>query len=247
MTDRDESQGVEIKERLRQEIKALCELPGVAGHEQEVVRYLTDALRPLSDEVTVDRFGTILRAALRESRASPTDARRPLRPDRLCRPADRAGRFHPIRANGDHHGHDPPRPEDPREGRVGVIGFRPPHLKTAGGAPLPAEAPPLRSLYIDVGARSDEEVRRLGIRVGDPICFEPDCFEMGMATSSAEPPSTTGVPAPCSSNSSATFVNTSCPARCTAWSRSRRKSCCEARTSPPTMWIRISPWPWRSP
>ena len=48
-----------MKERLRAQMKALCALPGVSGFEHEVVRYLTKALEPLVDEVTVDRFGTI--------------------------------------------------------------------------------------------------------------------------------------------------------------------------------------------
>ena len=179
MTDRAESQGVEIKERLREEIKALCELPGVAGHEQEVVRYLADALRPLSDEVTVDRFGTIY--ARRSGRSERPRLMFAAHSDQIGFVVQRIepDGFIRFERMGTITNTILPARKIRVKGRLGVIGFRPPHLKTVAGAPSPAEAPPLRSLYIDVGARSDGEVRRLGIRVGDPICFEPDCFEMG--------------------------------------------------------------------
>lgn len=49
---------------------------------------------------------------------------------------------------------------------VGVLVSKPPHL-------LPPEerkkAPELKDLYIDVGATSRDEVREMGIRIGDPV------------------------------------------------------------------------------
>ncbi|SFF67403.1 endoglucanase [Planifilum fulgidum] len=49
---------------------------------------------------------------------------------------------------------------------TGVIGSKPPHILT------PEERKkvyPIREMYVDIGAKSDEQVKEWGIRVGDPI------------------------------------------------------------------------------
>uniref|UniRef100_A0A7C2VNF2 M42 family peptidase n=1 Tax=Ignisphaera aggregans TaxID=334771 RepID=A0A7C2VNF2_9CREN len=58
----------------------------------------------------------------------------------------------------------------------GVIGFKPPH------AAKPEEArqiPEMRELFVDVGAKSREEVKNMGIDVGDVIVFERDVAPLG--------------------------------------------------------------------
>jgi putative aminopeptidase FrvX len=49
---------------------------------------------------------------------------------------------------------------------VGVLGAKPPHLLDAEERKKIVEK---KDMYIDVGARSEEEVRALGVRPGDPI------------------------------------------------------------------------------
>jgi len=49
---------------------------------------------------------------------------------------------------------------------LGVLGAKPPHLLDAEERKKVVEQ---KEMYIDVGARSEEEVREMGIRPGDPI------------------------------------------------------------------------------
>jgi endoglucanase len=49
---------------------------------------------------------------------------------------------------------------------TGVIGSKPPHILTAEER---KKVYPLREMFVDVGAKSDEQVKEWGIRVGDPI------------------------------------------------------------------------------
>jgi endoglucanase len=49
---------------------------------------------------------------------------------------------------------------------LGVLGAKPPHMLDAGEAKKVVEK---KAMYIDVGARSEEEVREFGVRPGDPI------------------------------------------------------------------------------
>ncbi len=49
---------------------------------------------------------------------------------------------------------------------VGVLGAKPPHLLDAEERKKIVEK---KDMYVDVGARSEEEVRKIGVRPGDPI------------------------------------------------------------------------------
>ncbi|MGC9179859.1 MAG: M42 family metallopeptidase [Vulcanisaeta sp.] len=56
----------------------------------------------------------------------------------------------------------------------GVIGSRPPHVTPPGKE---REAPELKDLFIDIGVSSDEEVRKLGVRVGSVAVLDRE-FEV---------------------------------------------------------------------
>ncbi len=49
---------------------------------------------------------------------------------------------------------------------TGVIGSRPPHVLTPEEK---GKLIPIREMFIDIGAHSDEQVKEWGIRVGDPV------------------------------------------------------------------------------
>lgn len=49
----------QLKQNIRALLQDLTALPAVSGHEQPVVRHLAGRLRPLADEVEVDRFGNV--------------------------------------------------------------------------------------------------------------------------------------------------------------------------------------------
>ncbi len=156
-----------MKESLRRTLQELTALDGVAGFEQDVVRYLRDALIPLADRVEVDAMGNLY--AVREGTASKrlmisahsdeiggivksVDPQGFLRFDPLggVLPGTLVGRRVRVR------------------GHLGVIGVKSGHLQTREeqNAVLPTD-----HLYIDVGAASAAEVAEMGIGVGDPVAY----------------------------------------------------------------------------
>jgi len=60
-----------------------------------------------------------------------------------------------------------------REGKIfrGVIGLKPPHLARPEEA---RQVPELRELFVDIGARSRDEVLKMGIRIGDVVAYDRD-------------------------------------------------------------------------
>ena len=160
------------KEALRGRLRELTSIHGVSGSEQPVVRYLREAFGPLCDRVEVDSFGNLY--AIREGRSSEPRlmlvahsdeigcAVKYVEPSGFLR-VDRVGGVAPSLWMG-------------RKVRVndvfGVVGVTPGHLPREGN-----QETRVGDLYVDVGARSAEEVARLGIRVGDPVSFEGELSE----------------------------------------------------------------------
>lgn len=157
-----------MKERLFDTLSELTALDGVAGFEQDVVRYLRDAFADLADDIKVDSMGNLY-ATRRGNGDGPrlmiaahsdeigamvksVDAQGFLRFDTLggVIPSMLLGRR--VRVNG----------------HLGVIGVKSGHLQTSEEQ---RKVLPPDELYIDVGAHSAEEVREMGIAVGDPVAY----------------------------------------------------------------------------
>ncbi len=157
-----------MKEALFDTLSELTALDGVAGFEQDVVRYLRDAFADLADDVEVDSMGNLY-ATRRGSGDGPhimvaahsdeigamvksIDAQGFLRFDTLggVIPPMLVGRR--VRVNG----------------HLGVIGVKSGHLQTSEEQ---REVLPPDELYIDVGANSAGEVEEMGIAVGDPVAY----------------------------------------------------------------------------
>ena len=49
-----------LKERLKELLRELTAIPGVSGDERKIIAVLADKLRPLADELLVDRWGNII-------------------------------------------------------------------------------------------------------------------------------------------------------------------------------------------
>jgi putative aminopeptidase FrvX len=58
---------------------------------------------------------------------------------------------------------------------VGVIGVKPPHLISADER---NKVVPIKDMYIDIGATSQEEVVSAGVRIGDPVVPRADFVEL---------------------------------------------------------------------
>ncbi len=64
-----------------------------------------------------------------------------------------------------------------KKGKIfGVIGTKPPHVTKASEMDKAYDA---QSMFIDIGAKSDKEARKMGVEIGDPISFEMDLARLG--------------------------------------------------------------------
>lgn len=165
------------KENLKQLLRELHDLMGVAGCEQEVVKYVYHAIKPYADEVQVSTTGNIvaIKKGCKEGPGLLVGAHmdeigfvvKNILPSGFLL-IDKIGGV----------------PDNIMLGRKvlvstkripGVIGTKPGHLQT------PEEAKMVQTIgkcYVDLGLNSQEEVAALGIRIGDPIIFKSDFMEM---------------------------------------------------------------------
>ncbi|HEU4964074.1 MAG TPA: M42 family metallopeptidase [Bacilli bacterium] len=161
-------------------IKELSELHGAPGFERDVRKKMEEYLLPLSDEVITDRLGGIVGKKTGEAQGPKI---------MLVGHLDEVGwmvthvtkggflRIQPLggwwphvmlgqrvrirtRKNGEH---------------IGLIGSKAPHVLKVEDR---AKVLEMKDMFIDVGAKSREEIEEMGIRPGDPITPEADFFEM---------------------------------------------------------------------
>lgn len=162
-------------------VRDLVDLTGPSGAEEDVVRRIAALVRPLVDRIDVDPVGNVI--AVREAAA---EGRRTCL---LAAHMDEIGfRVRRIEADGFLR-FEKVGGSDNRvllaqrvwvrtdEGRVlGVIGTRSAHLSSeADRSTVPAHT----DLYIDIGARSADEARAMGVRIGDGVGFVGELAELG--------------------------------------------------------------------
>lgn len=64
-----------------------------------------------------------------------------------------------------------------KKGKIfGVIGTKPPHVTKSSEMDKAYDA---ASMFIDIGAKSDKDARKMGVEIGDPISFEMDLAKLG--------------------------------------------------------------------
>jgi len=155
-------------------LETLSEALGVSGHEQPVRQMIRALVEPLCDEVFTDSLGNLF--AVRRGSGDRTlmlDAHMD-EVGLVISHVDAAGflRFGLLGGYDERILAGMPVWVRTGEGvqRRGVVGTLPPHVLSAADREKPIRA---NELYIDVGARSVEEVEVLGIRVGDPAV--PSC------------------------------------------------------------------------
>lgn len=166
-------------DRLRQ----LVDLTAPSGHEEDAARFLYQSLQGLADEVTVDALGNVIarRKGARPGARSLVISAHMDEIGFIVRKIEPGGflRFEKLG------GHDDRILLAQRvwvrtaQGRIlGVIGCKSAHLSGGERDRVVKHT----EMYIDIGARSDEEVRQMGVTVGDPIGYVGELAELGRGT-----------------------------------------------------------------
>ena len=159
---------------MQELLKKLVSIPGPCGFEHEVIRYLRDRLAPVSDEIWVDGLGNLI-AKKCGAHPGPTLM--------LSAHADEVGfivkkiekngliRFEKIGGHDDRVILNERVIVRTQDGRLheGVIGCISAHMMRFDNTQLIRKH---SEMYIDVGAKDDEAVRRMGIRVADSITWQ---------------------------------------------------------------------------
>jgi putative aminopeptidase FrvX len=178
-------------ERLFGELKWLTDLPGTSGFEQPVVRALRDRLTGVVDEIEIDAIGNLY-AIVRGSEGGCTvicpahsDAVgfmvRHIEPDGFLRVAN-LGRVPPYLLYGQR-----VRVYGGANGTVyGAVGTKPGHILFSSAGAEQREYPGDRltvpaydDLFVDVGARSADEVAEMGLRNGLEVTYDRDLQWLG--------------------------------------------------------------------
>lgn len=163
--------------QMREMLSALCPLPGPSGFERPVALRAAELLRPLMDEVRIDRMGNLIgvrRCGVPGAKSILLDAHLDEIGLIVIGSEDGFLRFRSI-------GGVDPRMLPNREVTIltepplfGVVACLPPHVLQAGEAD---RSVPIEELYIDTGLSQEEVEAR--IPAGTPCVFRDGCFPLG--------------------------------------------------------------------
>ena len=162
---------------IREMLSALCPLPGPSGFERPVTLRAAELLRPLMDEVSIDRMGNLVgirHCGISGAKRILLDAHLDEIGLIIIGAEDGFLRFRSI-------GGIDPRMLPDREVTIltnpplfGVVACLPPHVQRAGDAD---KSVPIPDLFIDTGLTQEEvEIR---IPAGTPCVFRDGCFPLG--------------------------------------------------------------------
>lgn len=162
-------------------LEQLVMLEGLSGHESQVAGAMKDLFAPYADEVTGDRAGNVI------AKFQGTDAQAPV--VMVAAHMDSLGFIiRRIEDNGflqfDRLGGIPEKVLPALRVSVGTVdgGYVPGLIAVKAHHITPPEEKTkvdgFRSLYIDVGAKSKEEVLAAGIHVGCPVVYQPSFTQL---------------------------------------------------------------------
>lgn len=156
------------KDAITKHLLPLLNLSGIPGREAQVIRYMKDALSPLVDELRVDPMGNIF-SVRRGTRKGPRTmvAAHSDEIGLIVKSIENNGfiRFDKLGGVGDNW--LPARVVNVG-GHVGVVGVKAGHFSTEVER---TQVKKHTDLYIDVGAKSRDEVVAMGIRPGTQVTF----------------------------------------------------------------------------
>ncbi len=165
---------------MKELLRTLVDLPGPCGFEQPVIKYLYERLAPIADEIRVNGLGDLI-VVKKGAFEGPTlavsahsdevgmivkkiESSGLIRFEKLGGGDDRMYLSERVFVNSENGQHP------------GVIGLISAHMTKFDDAKLVRDH---RKLYIDVGAADGDEVRAMGIRVGDCITWASSLSDAG--------------------------------------------------------------------
>lgn len=165
------------KESLKETFKILSQLCGVVGNEQIVSKTISEMISPYCDEVKISTIGNVVavKKGNKPGKALWLDAHmdevgfcvKNILPDGFLR-VEKLGNVADILCVG-------------RKVWVGnkkipgVFGIKPAHVMTTEDQ---KKVPSIETAFVDVGASSEEEAKKMGIRIGDSVTIQNDFMEM---------------------------------------------------------------------
>jgi len=164
-----------MKARLRQLLESLMLTPGLSGHEDRVRRLISKSLSGLPLAIRTDRLGNLI--ATLEGDAGAPSVMLFAHTDQLgfmVRKIEASGLIRIERLGGI------PEKALPAQAVLFCVGERRDVrgvIANKSHHATPAEekykVTPYAELFIDVGAESAEDVRKLGIEIGTPVVYDP--------------------------------------------------------------------------
>jgi len=177
-----EEMGVERFSGLFEQLRSLTAIPATSGFEQGIARRLLDEMRPLADRVEVDAFGNVYGTV--EGMAGTPRVMIPAHSDSVGMIVSHIEETGYLRF--DVVGSVPANLVYAQrvlvltkaEPRTGVVGSKPGHIAFRDQA-LGTTVPPVDGLFIDVGASSADEARRMGIEPGQQVTWDRELAWLG--------------------------------------------------------------------
>jgi len=167
-----------MHEGLENLIKKLSNAHGIAGYEEEVREIIREELEKHVDEIRIDKFGNIVCIKngndFTQMLAAHMDEIgfmvKYIEDNGYLRMTPIGGWFSQTVLNQRVILHG-------RKGKVrGVIGCKPPHFMKEDERKKVVE---IKDMFIDIGASSKEEVKKMGIEIGTPVTMERRCERIG--------------------------------------------------------------------
>jgi endoglucanase len=165
---------------LTQNLQKLSNADGVAGREEPIRNLLIQMLTPYVDEITVDRLENVI--AVKKGKKAAPKVMLAAHMDEvglMVKTITKEGFLQFAKMGG----------IDDRillaqKVRVltekavlpGVVGSKPPHVQKEDER---KKIVPFDELFIDVGAKSRDDAKAMGVKVGDPVAFDVDFVKLG--------------------------------------------------------------------
>jgi endoglucanase len=157
-----------FKDQFFNSLKELAAIPGSPGREHHIVKRIVELIKPFADQVEVDHMGNIY-AILEGQKPGPTIMLSAHSDEIGCMVSaiDEKGFLRMERTGGMVESLLVARKVNVN-GHFGVVGVKAGHLQTAEEK---SKIPKLENLYVDIGAKSREEVLAMGVNIGDSITY----------------------------------------------------------------------------